>query len=299
MNSYDLIIVGGGAAGILCALQGKKQGIDNILIIEKDPMLGGMLSSGNYNISENRFITGKQYKEKLMKELNSFNVEIKLNTMVLKIEDDNGVICTSSKNGIEKIQGKQIILCNGGKETSRKVVNMVGDRSSGILTVGMAKKIFNIENIIPGKNILIYGDATLYMIEEELKNSNINVVGIVCNNKNTDKVKCYDLTSNIYEDYEISSIKGEGRISEVTLSKDGNNLEVECDTLIFAQPMLSDGVVAMRSNIILNPETTGAKVNQNYMTSRENIYACGNGIFIHNSIEEIEKECISLINNLK
>ena len=137
------------------------------------------------------------------------------------------------------------------------------------------------------------------MIEEELKNSNINVVGIVCNNKNTDKVKCYDLTSNIYEDYEISSIKGEGRISEVTLSKDGNNLKVECDTLIFAQPMLSDGVVAMRSNIILNPETTGAKVNKNYMTSRENIYACGNGIFIHNSIEEIEKECISLINNLK
>ena len=105
MNSYDLIIVGGGAAGILCALQGKKQGIDNILIIEKDPMLGGMLSSGNYNISENGFITGKQYKEKLMNELNSFNVEIKLNTMVLKIEDDNGVICTSSKNGIEKIQG--------------------------------------------------------------------------------------------------------------------------------------------------------------------------------------------------
>ncbi|MDU2198995.1 MAG: monooxygenase, partial [Peptostreptococcaceae bacterium] len=104
---------------------------------------------------------------------------------------------------------------------------------------------------------------------------------------------------NIYEDYEISSIKGEGRISEVTLSKDGNNLEVGCDTLIFAQPMLSDGVVAMRSNIILNPETTGAKVNKNYMTSRENIYACGNGIFIHNSIEEIEKECISLINNLK
>ena len=240
-----------------------------------------------------------EYKEKLMNELNSFNVEIKLNTMVLKIEDDNGVICTNSKNGIEKIQGKQIILCNGGKETSRKVVNMVGDRSSGILTVGMAKKIFNIENIIPGKNILIYGDATLYMIEQELKNSNINVVGIVCNNKNTDKVKCYDLTSNIYEDYEISSIKGEGRISEVTLSKDGNNLEVGCDTLIFAQPMLSDGVVAMRSNIILNPETTGAKVNKNYMTSRENIYACGNGIFIHNSIEEIEKECISLINNLK
>ena len=83
----------------------------------------------------------------------------------------------------------------------------------------MAKKIFNIENIIPGKNILIYGDATHYMIEEELKNTNINVVGIVCNNKNTDKVKCYDLTSNIYEDYEISSIKGEGRVSSYSFKR--------------------------------------------------------------------------------
>lgn len=299
MNSYDLIIIGGGAAGILCAIQGKKRGINNILIIEKDPMLGGMLSSGNYNISENEFITGKQYKERLIKELNSFDIEIKLNTMVLKIEDDNGVICTSTENGIEKIQGNQIILCNGGKETSRKVVNMVGDRSSGILTVGMAKKILNMEKLIPGKNILISGDATIYMIEEELKNSNINIVGIVCNGKNIDKVKSYNLTSDIYEGYEISSIRGEGRVSEVTLSKDGKNIYVECDTLIFAQPMLSDGVVAMRSNIALNPETTGAKVNKNYMTSRENIYACGNGIFIHSSIEEIEKECIELVTNLK
>lgn len=299
MNLYDLIIIGGGASGILCALQGKKQGINNILIIEKDPMLGGMLSSGNYNISESGFITGKQYKEKLINELNMFDVKVKLNTMVLKIDDDNGVVCTSPENGIEKIYAKNIIICNGAKETSRKVVNMVGDRSSGILTVGMAKKIFNMGNIIPGKNILICGDSTIYMIEEELKNSNINIVGIICSSKNIDKVKNYNLTSNIYEDYDISSITGEGRISNVIISKDGNNLELECDTLIFAQPMLSDGVVAMRSNITLNPETTGPKVDKDYMTSRKNIYACGNGIFIHNSIEEIEKECTLLIKNLK
>ncbi|MDU6248166.1 MAG: hypothetical protein E6612_04505, partial [Paeniclostridium sordellii] len=93
----------------------------------------------------------------------------KLNTMVLKIEENNEVLCTSPTDGIEKIKGKNIILANGAKEGSRKPVDMVGDRCSGILTVGMTKKIFSMENMIPGKEILIAGDATLYMIEKELQ----------------------------------------------------------------------------------------------------------------------------------
>ena len=180
MREYDLVIVGGGASGILCAIEAKKQNIKNILIIEKDPMLGGMLSNGNYNIGGDNYITGIKYKEKLLEEIKKYDIDIYLNTMVLKIEDNNEVICTSSSRGIEKVKGRNIIIANGGKEKSRNVVSMVGDRSSGILTVGMSKKIFAMEKMIPGKNILIVGDATIYMIEEELKNSEINIVGILC-----------------------------------------------------------------------------------------------------------------------
>ena len=296
MKEYNLIIVGGGAAGILCAIEANKQGMDNILLIEKDPVLGGALNLGNYYISRENAINGQEYKKTLMERFDKCSVDLKLNTMVLKIEENNEVLCTSSEFGTEKIKGKKIILANGAKEGSRKAISMVGDRCSGILTVGMAKKIFSICNMIPGKNILIDGYETLYMIQEQLKDKNINVVGIISENND---IETYGLTDKIYKDYKIVSIQGEGRITSVTLEKDGNEEVVECDTLMFARPMLSDGLVSMRSDIKLNPTTTGPEVDDKFMTSRENIYACGNGIYIHRYIEDIENECTRLIEGIE
>lgn len=291
MQTYDLIIVGGGAAGMLCAIEAKKLAMNKVLLIEKDNELGGALSLGNYNISNELKITGKYYKKYLIEEFEKFDIETKLNTMVLKIEEDNSVLCTSPASGVEKIKGKKIILANGAKEGSRKAVNMVGSRCSGIYTVGMAKKIFSMD-MIPGRKILIDGSDTLYMIEKELKRSNIDVVGII---SNSEDIETYDLTKDIYVNYEIKNIEGKGRVESVIIGKEDEEVQIECDTVLFARPQLSDGLVAMRSGIKLNPKTTGPEVNENYMTSKENVYACGNGIYIHNYIEEIEKECSELI----
>lgn len=295
MREYDLIIVGGGASGIICAIEAYKKGIEKILLIEKDNVLGGSLNLGDYNISKERYLTGKNYKNFLLKELEGCEVDIKLDTMAIKIEDENKVLCTNPANGIEKIKGKNIVLANGAKEGSRKALDMVGDRCSGILTVGMANKIFNMGNIVPGKNILIYDNKTLYMIKDELKNRHINVVGIISKDSNIDT---YGLTDKVYYNYEIDSIYGEGRIESVKLVKDDKEEIVKCDTLIFARPMLSDGLVAMRSNIKLNPLTTGPEVDDKFMTSMDKVYACGNGIYIHECIEDIEEECRKLIDNL-
>ncbi|CEI73119.1 FAD-dependent oxidoreductase [Romboutsia hominis] len=295
MREYDLIIIGGGASGIICAIEAYKKGIKNILLIEKDNVLGGSLNLSYYNISKQRYITGKTYEKFLLKELEKCEIDIKLDTMVIKIEDENKILCTNPANGIEKIKGKNIILANGAKEGSRKALDMVGDRCSGILTVGMANKILNMGNIVPGKNILIYDKKTLYMIKDELKNRNINVVGIISKDSDVDT---YGLTDKVYNNYEIDSIYGEGRIESVKLVKDDKEEIVKCDTLIFARPMLSDGLVAMRSNIKLNPSTTGPEVNDKFMTSMDNVYACGNGIYIHEYIEDIEDECKKLVDNL-
>lgn len=294
MDAYELIIVGGGAAGMLCAIEAKKAGLNDILLIEKDNMLGGALCSGNYNISNELNITGKFYRKYLIEEYEKCNIETKLNTMVLKIEENNEVLCTSSATGIEKIKGDKIILANGAKEGSRKAVAMVGSRCAGIYTIGMAKKIFAMD-MIPGRKILIYGWNTLYMIEKELKRSNIEIVGIVSDKED---INTYGLTKNIYYNYEISNIEGKGRVEKVILSNDDEEIEVNCDSILFAKPQLSDGLVAMRSGIKLNPKTTGPEVNDEYMTSKENVYACGNGIYIHNYIEEIERECLLLIEEI-
>ena len=295
MREYDLIIIGGGASGLLLAINGKKDGIKNILLVEKDPILGGALNSADYNISEKGNLTGIEYKESLLKEFNELNIDVKLNTMVLKIEDSNEILCTSSEYGVEKIKGKNIIIANGGKEKSRNAVQIPGDRTAGVLTVGMAKKIFGIKNMIPGKNIFIVGDSTLYMIQEDLKKHNIKVSGIITN-KNKNEV--FDLSENLYSGYEIISIHGEGRVSSVTIKNGDEKKNVKCDTVIFTYPMISDGLVALRSGLKLNPSTTGPAVDENLETSNKNIYACGNAIYIHKSIEEIEDECKKLIKTI-
>lgn len=291
MEVYELIIVGGGAAGMLCAIEAKKAGIKNILLIEKDNLLGGALCLGNYNISNELKITGKFYRKYLIEEYERCGIETKLNTMVLKIEENNEVLCTSPANGIEKIKGEKIILANGAKEGSRKAIAMVGSRCAGIYTIGMAKKIFSMD-MIPGRKILINGCETLYMIEKELKRSSIDIVGIISDKK---EVNTYELTDNIYYNYEIENIQGRGRVEKVILSNGNEEIEVDCDTILFAKPQLSDGLVAMRSGIKLNPDTTGPDVNEEYMTSREGVYACGNGIYVHDYIEEIERESTLLI----
>ncbi|MCO6002412.1 FAD-dependent oxidoreductase [Clostridium perfringens] len=295
MREYDLIIIGGGASGLLLAINGKKDGIKNILLVEKDPILGGALNSADYNISEKGNLTGIEYKENLLKEFNELNIDVKLNTMVLKIEDSNEILCTSSEYGVEKIKGKNIIIANGGKEKSRNAVQIPGDRTAGVLTVGMAKKIFGIKNMVPGKNIFIVGDSTLYMIQEDLKKHNIKVSGIITD-KNKNEV--FDLSENLYPGYEIISIHGEGRLSSVTIKNGDEKKNIKCDTVIFAYPMISDGLVALISGLKLNPNTTGPAVDENLETSSKNIYACGNAIYIHKSIEEIEDECKKLIKTI-
>ncbi|WP_283703944.1 NAD(P)/FAD-dependent oxidoreductase [Clostridium perfringens] len=295
MREYDLIIIGGGASGLLSAINGKKDGIKNILLVEKDPVLGGALNSADYNISEKGNLTGIEYKESLLKEFNELNVDVKLNTMVLKIEDSNEILCTSSECGVEKIKGKNIIIANGGKEKSRNAVKIPGDRTAGVLTVGMAKKILGIKNMIPGKNIFIVGDSTLYMIQEDLKKHNIKVSGIITD-KNKNEV--FDLSENLYSGYEIIAIHGEGRVSSVTIKNGDEKKNIKCDTVIFSYPMISDGLVALRSGLKLNPNTTGPAVDENLETSSKNIYACGNAIYIHKSIEEIEDECKKLISTI-
>lgn len=277
MKNYDLIIAGGGASGLNCAINAKKQNINKILVIEKNPALGGMLNLGNFNISSSSKITSKEYLNTLLEKYNDLNIETYLNTMVLNINDKGNVVCLSPDRGIEEISAKNIILTNGGKEKNKNPLQTAGDRCSGILSLFTAKNILNMGNIIPGKEIVIYGNSNLHIIEADIKKHNLNIVKIIDDN------------------FYIKSISGNGRLDSITISDGTTDETIKCDTLIIAKGLASDGVVSLRSGLAINPETTGPKVDETYKTSKDNIYACGNGIFIHNSIEEIESETEKLI----
>lgn len=279
MNTYDLIIVGGGVAGMLCAINSKKQGINNILLIEKDPMLGG--SSNLITYSEYPL-----YKENLISEIENLNIDIQLNTLVININDEGNIVCVSPLNGVEVLSAKAIVLANGSKEKGLSTLSIAGNRCSGVITLKTAKKIFNMNDVVPGKNIAILGNENISLIEEELKLKNINVVANIGSN--------LDFAKNNYEDYSITHLVGKDRLSSIIISNGEIEKEIECDCLIIAQGLLSDGLVAFRSGIALNPTTTGPKVDENLETSKNNIFACGDGIYIHTSLQQIETESKNL-----
>lgn len=290
---FDLIIIGGGAAGMLSAINAKKRGIENVLVIEKNPFLGGSLNSADFNISEKESLTGQEYLKSLLAEYEALNIKTRLNTMVLNINDAGNIICLSPEHGVEELTAKNIIISNGGKEKGKSALNITGDRCAGVMTLLNAKNVLSIENVIPGKEIVIVGTENLHMIFNSLKNRQIKIKAIVGTNI---PKQIEDFSINTYENYTLKSILGKDRVSSIIITNDVEDKEINCDTVVLALGMLADGVVAMRSNIVLNPATTGPKVDENLETSRKSIFACGNGIYIHRSIEELENESSKLIN---
>ena len=295
MKNYDLVIIGGGASGINCAIFAKLSGIDNILVVEKDDSLGGALIKGDYNLSERSNFTGEVYRERKLGEYNNLNIDTYLNTTVLKIEDENIVLMTSKDRGIEKVKARAIIIANGGKEIGLNKLEVTGDRCSGILTIGMTEKILNM-GLIPGKEVIIYGTDNLYKIFNKLKKNNINIKGIVCE-KLSDQI--LGLSKNLYLGYKLDEVIGKGRLEKIKISKNLNSEYVDCDTLILAKPMVCDGIIALRSGLKINADTMGVDVSDCFMTSKEGIFACGNSIRIHNSMEELLEEARKTTENVR
>lgn len=289
MITYDLIVIGAGPAGMLAAIHCKKAGMKNILVIEKNIKLGGLLLTSDYNVFEDRPITGQEYLKQLEKEYDDQNIETLLSTMVLNISEDGYVVCTSAERGIEEFKANKILIANGGKEKGRHALNMPGDRVAGLYSLGTAKQIALDPTLSLGNSIVLFGTKHLDTIETVFLKRGykisavINPTGDSFDFAPADHSRCYDF-------YTISQILGDGRIEKLIIKNGLEVQEIACDTLIFADGWLSDGVVSMRSGLALNPETTGPKVTNDFETSRESIYASGNAIFIHESMEDLIEE---------
>lgn len=283
-KKYELIIIGGGAAGMAAAAAAHRRGVQSILLIDKEERLGGKLVGAHYEIDRMQKRSGESYRNELLIGLSGAEVEIKLSTTALKIEDQHIVACIRDRRGIERLQADHIILATGAREQGRDPQQVVGDNVSGIYTAGVARKVLKQPSGSLGKKILIVGSTELERVITLIKTEGCEVVGIAADKREV--MAAYGLETQCYEGYELMAVHGKERVGEAVLMKGREELTVPCDTIILAYPLVCEAALAMKSGIQVN-EKLEPVVSDTYETSMKGVYACGRGVKADQSIEAV------------
>lgn len=305
----DLVIIGGGAAGLSAAVEAKKQGIHDILVLERSPYLGGILRQcihngfGVHKYKED--LTGVEFAHKISSEAVNVGIECLTNTFALDISHQKVITAIHPEKGLFKIQAKAIILAMGCRERSRGALMIPGKRIAGIITAGTAQRYLNIDGYLPGRRIVILGSGDIGLImARQFVMEGAQVEHVV-------EIMPYSggLARNIsqcLEDFDIPisynstivDIQGKGRAEQVTIAKvderhcpiSGTEFEVPCDTLLISAGLIPENELTRGAGIELSGTTKGAVVNDKLMTSLEGVFACGNVLHVHDLVDFVSME---------
>ena len=309
----DLVIVGGGPAGLAAAYSAWQHGLRDILILERDNELGGILNQCIHNgFGLHRFgeqLTGPEYAGRCIELLRSTGVRVELGTMVLDVTPDKKIHCVSREKGYQILEARSIILCMGCRERTRGAIGIPGSRPAGIYTAGAAQRYVNMEGYLVGKRVLILGSGDIGLIMARrmtLEGAHVQAVfelmpypsGLPRN-----IVQCLDdYNIPLYLSHTVTEIHGRNRLTGVTISEvdanrrpiPGTEKEYKCDTLILSVGLIPENKLLEDAGIAIDPHTNGAFVDENLQTNVPGVFSAGNVLHVHDLVDFVSMESEAL-----
>jgi len=309
MKEYDIVIIGGGPAGLAAAIAARDNGSERILILERDKELGGILNQcihngfGLHTFKEE--LTGPEYAARFSEQVEKHKIEYVLNTMVMEISPDKVVTAINREDGLFDIQAKAIILAMGCRERSRGALNIPGYRPAGIFSAGTAQRLVNMEGYMPGREVVILGSGDIGLIMARrltLEGAKVKVVAEIMPYSGGLKrniVQCLDdYGIPLKLNHTVVEIRGRERLEGITLAAvddrgkpiAGTEEGYSCDTLLLSVGLIPENELSGAMGVILNPVTSGPVVNESLETNVEGVFACGNVLHVHDLVDFVSEE---------